>query len=315
MRYFARQHSYDPTTGVCIMNIKKLAVAFGLGLSLACAAGTSSAQQTLSFEDDDIDFVLRDGVIVTSGPLMVGDVFVSIFEIPKFTINGVNALPDGSELTGVAASEITDISGNIVTFAASSDGLNSFLALGTLDPTVGVVGDAGGGATIAMWLDSSPDLEVNRTVNVASNCANITDCIDRATDGTLFQVDGFAGDPDEIWRATATTAGLDIGLMSIAGSATPVAIVSIAQTTFFNATGPISFQNVLTQAACADTVGCVAGPVGSATITGGSGLVNGAVAHSDFDFDKLQAVPEPGVLALLGIGLFGLAGIRRRSQM
>jgi len=68
------------------MNIKKLAVAFGLGLSLACAAGTSTAQTTLSFEDDDIDFVLRDGVVVTSGPLLVGDVFVSIFEIPVFTI-------------------------------------------------------------------------------------------------------------------------------------------------------------------------------------------------------------------------------------
>jgi len=297
------------------MNIKKLAVAFGLGLSLACAAGTSTAQTTLSFEDDDIDFVLRDGVVVTSGPLLVGDVFVSIFEIPVFTINGVNAIPTGSELTGVAASQITSIAGNTVTFGATTAGLDFFLAMGTdPDPTV-IGGGASGGATIAMWMDSSPDLEVNRTVNVASNCTTLSDCIDRATDGSLFQVDGFTGDPDEIWRATATAAGLDIGLMLVAGSATPVAIVQIAQTTLFNATGPISFQNVLTQAACADTVGCVAGPVGSATITGGSGLVNGAVAHSDFDFDKLQAVPEPGVLALLGIGLFGLAGIRRRSQM
>jgi hypothetical protein len=295
------------------MNIKKLAVAFGLGLSLACAAGTSSAQ--MSFEDDDIDFVLRNGSIVTSGPLLVGDVFVSIFEIPVFTINGQNALPAGSELTGVAASQITSIVGTTVTFGATTAGLDFFLAMGTdPDPTV-IGGGAGGGATIAMWMDSSPDLEVNRTVNVASNCTNLTDCLDRATDGSLFQVDGFAGDPDERWIATATAAGLDIGLMHAAGSAVPVAIVDIAQTTLFNATGPISFQNVLTQAACANTVGCVAGPVGSATITGGSGLVNGAVAHSDFDFDKLQAVPEPGVLALLGIGLFGLAGIRRRSQM
>lgn len=315
MRYFARQHSYDSTKGVRTMNIKKLAFAFGVGLSLACAAGTSSAQQRLSFEDDDIDFVLRDGVVVQTGLLQVGDVFVSIFEIPVFTINGQNAIPTGSELTGVAASQITSIVGTTVTFGPTTAGLDSFLALGTdPDPTV-IGGGANGGATIAMWLDSSPDLEVNRTVNVASNCTNITDCIDRATDGSLFQVDGFTTDPDEHWIATATAAGLDIGLMHAAGSATPVAIVSIAQTTLFNATGPISFQNVLTQGACADTVGCVAGPVGSATITGGAGLVNGAVAHSDFDFDKLQAVPEPGVLALLGIGLFGLAGIRRRSQM
>ena len=295
------------------MNIKKLAFAFGVGLTLACAAGTSTAQDRLSFEDDDIDWVLRDGVIVTSGPLMVGDVFVSIFEIPVFTINGANALPAGSELTGLAASEITAINGQTVTFGATTAGLDFFLAMGTdPDPTV-IGGGAGGGATIAMWLDSTPELEVNRTVNVASNCLSLTDCLDRATDGSLFQVDGFAGDPDERWIATATAAGLDIGLMLAAGSAVPVAIVDIAQTTLFNATGPIGFQNTLTQAACANTVGCVAGPVGSATITGGSGLVNGAVAHSDFDFDKLSAVPEPGVLALLAIGMFGLAGIRRRS--
>ncbi len=193
--------------------------------------------------------------------------------------------------------------------------MDSFLALGAADKTV-IGGGASGGATIAMWMDSSPDLEVNRTVDVASNCIAVADCIDKAVDGSLFQVDGFTTDADERWVATATqAAGLDYGLMLLAASANPVAIVGIAQTTLFNATGPIAFQNTFTGALCANTVGCVAGPVGSATITGGAGLVNGAVAHSDFDFDKLQAVPEPGVLALLGIGLFGLAGIRRRSQM
>jgi hypothetical protein len=294
------------------MNIKKLAVALGFGLSLACAAGPSAAQTRLSFEDDDIDFVLRGGVVTTSGLLAVGDVLVSIFEIPNFTINGVNALPAGSELTGVAAAQITSIVGNTVTFVRTTAGLDSFLALGAApDPTV-VGGGANGGATIAMWLDSTPDLEVNRTVNVASNCTNIGDCVDRATDGTLFQVDGFTTDPDEHWIATATTTGLDIGLMLAASSSNPVAIVAIAQTTLFNATGPIAFQNTFTGALCANTVGCVAGPVGSATITGGAGLVNGAVAHSDFDFDKLQ-VPEPGVLMLLATGLLGIGAIRRRS--
>jgi len=60
--------------------------------------------------------------------------------------------------------------------------------------------------------------------------------------------------------------------------------------------------------------GCIAGPTLSGTITGGLGLgAAGAFARSDFDAQKLLAVPEPGTLALAGLALFALgAGALRR---
>ena len=85
------------------MNFRKLASIAGLGLGLTLAAG--AAQSALySFEDDDIDFILRSvgGVLTpqTSGALAVGDIFASILEIPVFTIDGVNGIPAGQEMTG-----------------------------------------------------------------------------------------------------------------------------------------------------------------------------------------------------------------------
>jgi hypothetical protein len=51
------------------------------------------------------------GSVVTSGDIMVGDVFVSIVEVPTFTINGVNALAPNTELTGVAAIQLVSCNG------------------------------------------------------------------------------------------------------------------------------------------------------------------------------------------------------------
>src|SRR5215470_12243739 len=85
---------------------KKLLAMAGLALGLTFAGGAAQSSVLYSFEDDDIDFVVRGGAVITSGPIMVGDVLVSAVQIPTFTINGVNGIPAGQEMTGVAAVQV-----------------------------------------------------------------------------------------------------------------------------------------------------------------------------------------------------------------
>ena len=199
------------------MVIKKIAAAVALALSVAAGSAQGAV---LAFQDDDIDFALTSTLAPkTTGTLAVGDVLVSVFEIPTFTINGVPSIPAGSELTGIAAIQIASGTGTVADpwiFAPYSGGLDAVLALGT-DPDASVTGGgAGGGATLAMWFNSSAGAD-NLVLDAAINggnpsCQSLASCIFEATRGSLFQVDGFAGDPDEIWFSSVTIpTGGDVG--------------------------------------------------------------------------------------------------------
>ncbi len=319
------------------MNIMKwttlTAAAFGLLLS---AASTQAA--LLSFEDDDIEYHLDSDLNLKytdaggGADFAVGDVIVSVFEIPIYTIDGANAIPTGQELTGVAAIQIVSIEGNQagddIVFAPYSGGLNSVLALGTDPDAVVPGGGAGEGAMLAMWFNGTDgvvgdtNLDVNRsTTGLAggtASCTDLADCINQASLGDLFQVDGFVGDPDEFWVANLSVdGGANSDDVANSGNTNIVASFNAGVSNFFQDGFQIGYIDVATNNFCGANNGpvadgCVQAKL-SGTVTGGNGLENDGFAHSDFDAAK-YTVPEPSILGLLGIGLMGIFLARRRQR-
>jgi hypothetical protein len=277
---------------------------------MAMAAGSAAASVTYYspitvFEDDNMEWFFDNN---QNGTIDIGDRFAGVLEVTQ-TYGAFGGGPSGfggQELTGVfdwtvqnkAFQGTQTINGVLYntynfTFAPTVGGLNSGF---------------GPGAMIALYLGTAAG--ANGLNLLGQNCINLANCTFKAGMGdgsALYAVAGYTGDTDEFAQYT----GIDlIAAIQGLGGTTTVASGNFGLGLIVDNTG----QNIL-------PIGCnftgVGGDgmvdvCGQGSVLGGQGLITGASARSDFDF-QVQ-VPEPESLALFGIALLGLAATRRKRQ-
>lgn len=290
------------------MRTKKLLSVVSAALGLAFASGPASAALIwytpfTSFEDSNIDFVFdNDG----DGFISQGDRLLSVAVFP----NQQGVLP-GQSNQNFAPPEITAVSDITVTSAIPTGTGETIFTFGA-SGGAGVLSGFAAGTTVAVFTDNTPDLDVtNGTCGTQAQCLLTAGlgAVDPAS--SLFLTLGFEGDADETWVSESVAGGASIATVTSGNASATFARFNFAQSIIVNNTG----QTFGLQS-CAPFCGLFGDGmievVGSGDIKGGQGLVlTNWTARSNAAV-QLAPIPEPGSLALVGLGLAGLGWARRK---
>lgn len=293
-----------------------LAAAMGLAASQANAYFLYPNDVT-EFEDNDIELLVNADPADTDSILDVGDSLRGVLSIDAlFSGSGtqpVQGLMGGSS-ANLGDEEITGIFEIEVVQKVQDPGSGLFTFVFGPKASFGAV--YGANAALALFNETVGDLVI---ITDPASCdkTSVAECEARATDsdsGTPDFVFGFS-DADAQWAATGLTTD-DLSVIAGLGAGASAGDYNFALGLESSNKGPLLPRQLL----CGPTAFACLGDgeaelIGSGSVVGGLGLQSGYDARSDFQFGiEAAAVPAPGSIALIGLGLTGLATLRRRKR-